>query len=125
VVAVFVRPNIHGEETRTALVAGPQDDRILPNPAVGNWMRETSVRAPDGHVLQTDGTSYCVPAPDAPAPPGGDGGCGTWDPQSYNQWTYQPGDRFWLFQWVEFGIYVVLAVALLYAALRRVRHSLS
>lgn len=133
-VAVFVRPNIQGDLTKTAVVAGPASDLLVPNPNAGNWISATEVRAPGGQVLQSGGSSYCIerpdasPPPDLPAPPaggGGGGGCNGWDPQAYNQWTYQPGDRFWMFQWVEAGIYVVLAAALLYAALRRVRHSLS
>ena len=77
----------------------------------------------DGHVVQTGGAGYCVPHPDGGG--GGGGPCGDVGAGGYNQWTYQPGDRFWLFQWVELGIYVVLSVAMLYAALRRVRHRLS
>jgi hypothetical protein len=137
-VAVFVRPNIQGDETKTALVAGPESGRIQPNPNAGSWLTASDVRAPDGTVLQGDGTGYCISQPDASPPPSpppsppagataGDGGgaCNGWDPQAYNQWTYQPGDRFWLFQWVELGIYVALSAALLYAALRRVRQSIS
>lgn len=118
-VAVFVRPNIQGAETQTALVTG--GERVLPNPATGNWITSTGTMAADGQVIRTGGIGYCTPGPESPAPER----CGEFAPGSYNEWVYQPGDRFWLFQWVELGIYVVLAAALLYGALRRVRLRLS
>jgi hypothetical protein len=34
---------------------------------------------------------------------------------------YQPGERFWTFQWIEFGIFVALAAALIVLALVLVR----
>ena len=42
-------------------------------------------------------------------------------PASFNVWTYQPGDRFWLFQYLETGLYVLPAAILILLALRRVR----
>lgn len=115
-VALFVRPNIEDEKTKTALVAGTE--HVMPNPALGHWLTGTSIRTGDGRVIQDGSIGYCIT--------GGDSGtCNGMDAAAYNQWTYQPGDRFWLFQWVEFGIYAVLSVALLYAALRRVRRRLS
>jgi hypothetical protein len=42
-------------------------------------------------------------------------------PGSYNWQLYQPGEWFWLFQWIEVGLFVVLAAALLYLAIRRIR----
>ncbi|GAA1026982.1 ABC transporter permease [Virgisporangium ochraceum] len=115
-IAVFVRPNIRASETRTGLVAGTE--HVMPNPAVGNWITETSIRTGDGRVLQDGSTGYCVTG-------GGDGTCNGMDPNAFNHWTYQPGGRFWLFQWVESSIYVVLSVALLYLALRRIQKRLS
>lgn len=120
VVAVLVRPNIQGEETKTALVAGTE--RIVPNPGVGSWITENGMYRADGTLAQGGGVAYCVPAPGSER---GGGPCGDLGEGAYNQWTYQPGDRFWPFQWVELGIFVVLSVVLLYAALRRVRHRLS
>ena len=38
-----------------------------------------------------------------------------------NYLTYQPGDRFWTFQWIETGIYVVFSVLALFAAVWLVR----
>jgi hypothetical protein len=40
-------------------------------------------------------------------------------------WAYQPADRFWTFQWVETGIYLVFAVLALFAAFWLVRRRLS
>ena len=42
-------------------------------------------------------------------------------PGAYNWQLYQPGSRFWLFQGIETGIFVVLAALLLYLAIRRIR----
>jgi hypothetical protein len=35
--------------------------------------------------------------------------------------TYQPAARFWTFQWIEFGIFIALALALAWFVVRRVR----
>jgi hypothetical protein len=35
--------------------------------------------------------------------------------------AYQPGARFWTFQWIEFGIFIVLALVLAWFVVRRVR----
>jgi ABC-type transport system involved in multi-copper enzyme maturation permease subunit len=44
------------------------------------------------------------------------------DPGNTFVWErYQPADRFWLFQGIETGIFVALAVLLLYLAIRRIR----
>ncbi len=42
-----------------------------------------------------------------------------------NYITYQPGDRFWTFQWIETGIYLAFAVLALGAAFWLVRRRLS
>lgn len=43
--------------------------------------------------------------------------CSTAQPCGYKQYyTYQPDSRFWLFQWIETGIYLVLAILALGAA---------
>ena len=34
---------------------------------------------------------------------------------------YQPSGRFWLFQSIEYGVFLALAGALIYVALRRLR----
>lgn len=121
VIAAFVRPNFRGTKTHTSLVAGDESQRILPNPAAGNWIKESGVHAADGRSLESDGVVYCLPRPGT----NGGGSCGNLGVGAYNQWTYQPGDRFWMFQWMEFSIFAVLSVVLLYAALRRVRRSLA
>jgi hypothetical protein len=38
-----------------------------------------------------------------------------------NYLTYQPGDRFWMFQWIEAGIYVGFSMLALFAAVWLVR----
>jgi hypothetical protein len=44
---------------------------------------------------------------------------------AYNQVDYQPGNRFWLFQWVETGIFVLLSAALLVAAVHWIRRRIA
>ena len=42
-------------------------------------------------------------------------------PGTYVRELYHPADRFWLFQGIETGIYVGLALLLLYLAIRRIQ----
>jgi hypothetical protein len=43
----------------------------------------------------------------------------------YNVLTYQPWDRFWLFQYVETGIFAAMAVALAVLAVYVVRRRIT
>jgi hypothetical protein len=113
-VFLLVRPNIQEPLTHTVPVAGTTP--LLPNPALGDWILSSGVYNADGSLRSVDSTAFCIPAPDG-------GACR--DTGQYNRWVFQPGDRFWLFQWVEAGLFAVLAVALLYAALVRVQRHLS
>ena len=85
----------------------------------GDWVLAQGIRNPDGELV-SDGRIQC--------PPGGKGPdgrvCGAelgLEPGAYNWQLYQPADRFWLFQGIETGIFVALALLLLYLAIRRVR----
>jgi hypothetical protein len=111
VVTVFVRPNIQEPVTRTVAVAGevPRE----PNPALGDWILSSNVHNADGTV-RSSGISFCA----------GDG-CSGAAAGAYNQWTLQPGDRYWLFQWVEAGLYAALMAVLLYLAVVRVRRHIA
>lgn len=43
----------------------------------------------------------------------------------WNVLIYQPGERFWLFQYIETGLYVALAAVLLAVALRLIRRRIT
>jgi hypothetical protein len=111
---LFVRPNIREPLTITIPVSGASP--TLPNPALGDWIVSTGVYNADGSLRSADSTSFCIPDPSGA--PCADGG-------AYNRWLLHPDDRFWLFQWVEAGLFAALAVVLLYAALVRVQRHLS
>ncbi|MGW3889752.1 transporter [Micromonospora chokoriensis] len=98
----------------------PIEGEGLPEISRGDWVLTQGVRNPDGTMIAEDTRIQC--------PPGGKGpdgrACGAelgLEPGAYNWQLYQPADRFWLFQGIETGIFVALAVLLLYLALRRVR----
>jgi hypothetical protein len=91
-----------------------------PNMTLGDWVLSTAVRDGSGKVVQANAEVACPPGAGGP-----DGGpCGArlgLGPGSYNWMLYQPADRFWAFQGIETGIFVALAVLLLYLAIRRIR----
>jgi hypothetical protein len=83
----------------------------------GGWVLSKEVRQADGTFV-TSGTVRC--------PAGGDVSCATdpalgLRPGAYNHQVFQPGDRFWTFQWIETGIFVALAALLVWFAIRRIR----
>ncbi|MGC3859768.1 ABC transporter permease [Micromonospora chersina] len=115
-VAILVRPHYQAALTRTFPIEGADP---LQEPR-GNWVLASGVRNPDGKMVAADTRIMC--------PPGGKGPdghrCGEElgvQPGAYNWELYQPADRFWLFQWIETGIFVALAALLLYLAVRRLR----
>ncbi|MGC4875882.1 ABC transporter permease [Micromonospora sp. DT43] len=115
-VEMLARPHYQPAKTQTFPIEGngiPEGDR-------GNWVLAVGIRNPDGTMVAENTRIQC--------PPGGKGPdgrvCGAdlgLKPGAYNWEMYQPADRFWLFQGIETGIFVALAVLLLYLAIRRVR----
>ncbi|MDG4759033.1 transporter [Micromonospora sp. WMMD710] len=115
-IEMLARPHYQPARTRTFPIEGngiPEGDR-------GNWILAAGIRNPDGTMVAENARIQC--------PPGGKGpdgrACGAelgLQPGAYNWELYQPADRFWLFQGIETGIFVALAVLLLYLAVRRVR----
>ncbi|HEU0194353.1 MAG TPA: ABC transporter permease subunit [Gaiellales bacterium] len=89
------------------------DSALQPNPSAGDWLLAQGVRNAAGQLV----------APNSKIGPCGPGGCGPHvpgiGPGAYNWQLYQPGSRFWLFQSIETGIFVVLTVLLIYLAVRR------
>ncbi|MEU5262028.1 transporter [Amycolatopsis sp. NPDC021455] len=84
-----------------------------PNPAAGDWVLENGVRNAAGELVLPG-------AQIGPCPAGGCGNTGA-GPGAYNWLRYQPGDRFWTFQGIETGIFVLLTAALVFFAFRRLR----
>jgi hypothetical protein len=108
-VAGWLRPRFQEPlERRFSIVS----DRI-PNPAVADWNLSQGVYDRAGTLIARDAVVMC-PASEAQA-------CGPAD--RMNVWVYQPGDRYWLFQYAETGLFVAVAALLLILAYRRVtRH---
>lgn len=108
-VEVLARPRYLPAQSLTFAPAGGR----TPNPASGNWVMDVGVRNAAGELVLPD-------AQIGPCPPGG---CGdsVAGPGAQNWLRYQPGDRFWIFQGIETGIFVLLAAALVFFAIRRLR----
>ncbi|MFD2762969.1 transporter [Micromonospora eburnea] len=114
-VAILARPHYQPARTLTFPIVGA--DRPMSR---GDWVLSSGVRNADGTMVAADTQIAC--------PPGGQGpdghACGAelgLGPGAYNWQLYQPGSRFWLFQGIETGIFVVLALLLVYFAIRRIR----
>ncbi|MBQ0901506.1 ABC transporter permease [Micromonospora sp. U21] len=115
-VEILARPHYQPARTQTFPIEGDGPPEI----SRGNWILTQGVRNPDGTMIAEDTRIQC--------PPGGKGpngeACGAElgiEPGAYNWQLYQPADRFWLFQGIETGVFVALALLLLYVAIRRVR----
>ncbi len=93
---------------------------IVPNQLRGDWVISGGVYDGSGRQLVAHGSRYCgtevVAGGRAPD------GC---DPSQYNLEVFQPAGRFWTFQWIEAGIFTVLAAALVVFAVHRVRSRIS
>ncbi|MEH1128402.1 transporter [Micromonospora sp. CPCC 206061] len=114
---LLVRPRYMPAKVRTYPVEGSTGER---GNLTGDWVLAKQVRNPDGTVAATNAEVACPPGVSGP----GGSPCGSGlglQAGAYNWQQYQPGDRFWLFQSIETGIFVALAVVLLYLAIRRVR----
>ncbi|MCW6009261.1 ABC transporter permease [Micromonospora sp. CPCC 205371] len=114
---VLARPRLMPPKVRTHLVQGNVGER---GNLVGDWVLAKQVRNPDGSVVATNAEVSCPPGAAGPggSPCGRDLGL---QAGAYNWQQYQPGDRFWLFQTIETGIFIALALLLLYLAIRRIR----
>jgi ABC-type transport system involved in multi-copper enzyme maturation permease subunit len=107
---VLVRPNlIEPLERRFPVVS----DKV-PNPWADDWVLSRGIYDAQGNLVVADGMRLC--------PPDARIQCTSTD---VNVWTYQPGDRFWLFQYLETGIYLALAAVLIALAVRQVRRRIT
>ncbi|HEX5995264.1 MAG TPA: hypothetical protein VFY84_09010 [Jiangellales bacterium] len=115
-VEILIRPHYRPARTLTFPVDGAGEPWI----GRGDWMLSSGVRDASGKLVLPDAQVHCPPGATAP----GGRACGAelgLGPGAYNWRLYQPADRFWLFQYIETGIFVALAVLLLYLAIRRIR----
>jgi hypothetical protein len=115
-VMLFLRQRYLAPEERTFPIVSSENE---PG-AINDWVIESGVRDADGTMVLPNARIMCPPGASAP-----DGRrCGAefgLEPGAYNWHLYQPADRFWLFQGIETGIFVALALLLLYLAVRRIR----
>jgi hypothetical protein len=115
--SVLVRPHYLPARTLTYPIQGVTQE---PNSTVGDWILSYGIRDASGKLVAANNQIACPPNAQLP----GGGACGAdlgLGPGAYNWQLYQPADRFWLFQGIETGIFVALAVLLLYLAVRRIR----
>jgi hypothetical protein len=82
---------------------------LFPNPMRSDWILDRDVYDGTGQVVVGGGDIFCDP----PCPDYGE----DW----YNVHLYQPAGRFWLFQYIETGLFAALAMVLLAWAVHRVR----
>jgi hypothetical protein len=108
----MARPRYLPPEERTF----PVRSDTVPNHFVGDWVSNRGLKAVDGHVIAADVRILCPP--DAADRCGSDFGAGA---GAYNFEIYRPADRFWLFQYIETGLFVALAAVLIALAIRRMR----
>ncbi|SCE71879.1 transporter [Micromonospora mirobrigensis] len=115
-VAILARPHYQPARTLAFPIEGATETTL----ERGDWILAQGIRSADGAMVAEDSRIMC--------PPGGKGpdgrACGAelgLQPGAYNWQLYQPADRFWLFQGIETGIFVALAVLLLWLAVRRIR----
>ncbi|MFE9656548.1 hypothetical protein [Micromonospora sp. NPDC006431] len=114
--AILARPHYQPARTLTFPIEGTEGPRL----SRGDWILASGVRDADGKMVLADSQIVCPPGtkgPDCRAC-GAELGLG---PGAYNWQLYQPADRFWPFQSIETGIFVALAVVLLYLAIRMIR----
>ncbi|MGW4057843.1 ABC transporter permease [Amycolatopsis sp. NPDC004747] len=108
-IEVFARPRYLPAQS---LTFAPTSS-MTPNPASGDWVMAQGVRNAAGELVLPD-------AQIGPCPPGGCGDAVA-GPGATNWLQYQPGDRFWLFQCIETGVFALLTAALVFFAIRRLR----
>jgi hypothetical protein len=97
----------------------PLASALQPNEMNGDWVLNQGIRNAAGELIAPNAVMQCHPAAPGPgAACGGDLGIGA---GAYNWELYQPAARFWLFQGIETGVFVVLAAVLIAFAIRRIR----
>ena len=122
VVAGWARPHFLAQRERTF----PVTTEVEPNPLSGDWIIRTGIYDSSGTQVAANQQRTCLPESAAPAAPPPTAprpeGC---QEGLYNLQVYQPAGRFWLFQTIETGIFVALAVVLIALAIHRVQRRIS
>jgi len=113
--AALARPNYLPASARTHPVIGPGG---RPDRDVDDWTLGMGVRNPDGSLVVPNARIECGEVVEPGSECGSEYGL---QAGAYNWELYQPADRFWLFQGIETGIFVALAVVLLVLAVRATR----
>ncbi|HVW43382.1 MAG TPA: ABC transporter permease subunit [Amycolatopsis sp.] len=115
--AVLVRPGYETPAERTfPVIGGGAHDEVT-----ADWVLDQGIRDASGKMIAPGAQAICPPGatgPDGATPCGADLGLTR---GSYTWEQYQPADRFWTFQAIETGIFLVLAAALIVLAVRRIR----
>ncbi|GGM85669.1 transporter [Dactylosporangium sucinum] len=111
-VALYARPRFATPVTNTfPVVVDPASN--VGSIRIGTWLLSSDVRRPDGTFV-TSGAVVCPPAEATEC-------LGSLGSDLHNRQVFQPEDRFWPFQWIETGVFVVLAALLVWLAVRRIR----
>jgi hypothetical protein len=117
-VAFWIRPHLLAPLTTVAPLGNPGDPQLLgggPGSATGRWLLSQTLTDPSGAVTDTiriDSGDPCVATRSCLS--------------GYHMTTvYQPADRYWLFQWLETGIFVGIGLALVGLAYWWLRRRLS
>jgi len=87
---------------------------------LGGWVLARGIRNAAGHMVVPNASIGCPPGATGP----GGVECGAnlgLGEGAYNWLSYQPADRYWLFQTIETGIFVALAALLMLLAVRQIR----
>lgn len=119
-VETLARPHYMTPETATSPITSTREL----NEFSGNWISAQGVVNAKGTLVVPNGGMHCPSAGGTHGQPSCSHelvqqGLG---PGPFSNWEqYQPADRFWAFQGIEVGIFVVLAALLLYVAIRRLR----
>jgi ABC-2 family transporter len=116
---VLARPRYMSPETASSPITS---SRRL-NDYTGDWVQKGGIINGNGKLVLSNQGMSCSGAPKGATAHCGDQlvqqGLG---PGPFSNWEqYQPADRFWAFQGIEVGIFVVLAAILVYVAIRRLR----
>jgi hypothetical protein len=120
----MARPHFQPQlERKFPVVTDQKPTRML-----GDWLLDYGLYDSEGRYLQR---SYRVPCPPAatesptPSAPPVPEACGQYAPGTYTLHVYQPAGRFWLFQYIESGLFIALAALLLVLAIYHIRRRIS
>ena len=92
----------------------PVMSETFPNPMLSEWILDRNAYDSAGRVIAPGGDIHCELSQ-----------CTDHSLGDYNVHLYQPADRFWLFQSIETGLFVALAIGLVALAVHRVRRRIS